>query len=221
MENAFVFIHFLAVEVQCREGWRLDPNGAGEGAARGKERFGAAKTTHPAARHCVCVCVCVCVCGGGGGSTRASIHVERFIIEEGHTVERMTADYGYDLTTYTYDEEGYVEEGAVYLQLKAAVTLTGSGHDFVFDIDRRDYALWTSEPMPVILVLFEASLRRACWVYLQRYFAVDASRRPGSTARTIRVRVPKRQAVSRAAVRKWRSYKQRVLQQVEGRIDHA
>jgi uncharacterized protein DUF4365 len=148
-------------------------------------------------------------------------HVERFIIDEGHTVERMVADYGYDLTMRTYGDDGYAEEGSVYLQLKAAETLTGAGDIFVFDIDLRDYALWTAEPSPVILVLFDASLRRAYWVYVQRYFAEDASRRPGKTARTVRVRVPKRQPVSRAAVRKWRSYKQRLLQQVEGRIDHA
>ena len=148
-------------------------------------------------------------------------HVERFIIDEGHTAERMGGDYGYDLTLRTYGDKGYAEEGSVYFQLKAAERLSGSGADFVFDIDRRDYALWTVEVMPVILVLFDASLRRAYWVYVQRYFAEDASRRPGMTAHTVRVRVPKRQVVSRAAVRKWRSYKQRLLQQVEGRIDHA
>ena len=148
-------------------------------------------------------------------------HVERFIIDEGHTAERMIDDYGYDLTMRTYGNEGYAEEGSVYLQLKAAETLTGSGHDFVFDVDRRDYGLWTAEVMPVILVLFDASRRRGYWVYVQRYFTEDASRRPGRTARTVRVRAPKRQRASRAAVRQWRAYKQRVLQQVEGRIDHA
>ncbi len=33
-------------------------------------------------------------------------YVERFIIDEGHTVQRLAPDYGYDLIPFTYDEEG-------------------------------------------------------------------------------------------------------------------
>jgi hypothetical protein len=74
--------------------------------------------------------------------------------------------------------------------------------------------------MPVILILFDASRKRANWLYIQRYFARDVSRGPREGARTIRVRVPKRQVVGRAAIRKMRAYKQRVLGQLEGTIDH-
>jgi hypothetical protein len=148
-------------------------------------------------------------------------HVERFIIDEGHTAERVVSDYGYDLVLFTYDEAGNAEEGSVYLQLKAAETLTESGDAFVFDMDRRDYARWTAEPMPVILVLFDASRRRAYWVYVQRYFAEEPSRRPKQSAKTVRVRIPKRQVVSRTAVRKMRAYKRAVLVQLEGAVDHA
>ena len=148
-------------------------------------------------------------------------HVERFIIDEGHTAERLTSDYGYDLVLYTYDEEGYAEEGAVYLQLKASENLRASGGNFVFDMDLRDYRRWTRELMPVILILFDATKRRAYWLYVQRYFDEDPSRQPRQGVRTVRVRVPKRQAVSRTAIRTMRAYKQRVLQQAEGAIDHA
>ncbi len=148
-------------------------------------------------------------------------YVERFILDEGHTAERTASDYGYDLTMYTYDEEGYAEEGSVYLQLKASEKITPLGDDFVFDVDLRDYALWTAEPMPVILILFDASRRRAYWVYVQRYFAQKASRQPRMSAKTVRVRVPKRQAVTHAAIRMLRSYRRRVLEQLEGAIDHA
>lgn len=75
--------------------------------------------------------------------------------------------------------------------------------------------------MPVILILFDASKRRAYWLYVQRYFGEDLSRKPRQGARTIRIRVPKRQAISRTAIGTMRAYKQRVLQQVEGVIDHA
>lgn len=148
-------------------------------------------------------------------------YVEQFIIDEGHTAERVASDYGYDLVLYTYDEQGYAEEGAIYLQLKASEKLRASGNNVVFDMDLRDYTRWTREPMPVILVLFDASKRRAYWVYIQRYFEETPSRKPGRVAKTVRVRVPKRQIVSRTAIKRMRAYKQRVLEQLEGAIDHA
>jgi len=148
-------------------------------------------------------------------------HVERFSIDEGYTVDRTASDYGYDLMMYSYDEEGYTEEGAVYIQLKASERLLASGDDFTFDIDVRDYALWIGEPMPVILILFDGSRRRAYWVYIQRYFVENSSRKPKPSAKTVRVRVPRRQVVTRAAIRKLRSYKQSVLGQLQGAIDHA
>jgi hypothetical protein len=147
--------------------------------------------------------------------------VERFIIDEGHTAERLASDYGYDLVLYTYDEEGYAEEGAVYLQLKASEKLRASGDNFGFDMDFRDYTRWTREPMPVILILYDASKRRAYWLYIQRYFDENPSRKPKQGAKTVRLRVPKRQVVNRAAIKMMRAYKQRVLEQLEGAIDHA
>jgi hypothetical protein len=66
--------------------------------------------------------------------------------------------------------------------------------------------------MPVILILFDASRRRAFWVYVQRYFAEDPSREPRQGAQTVRVRVPKRQVVSRRAIKIMRAYKQGALE---------
>ena len=78
-------------------------------------------------------------------------HVERFILEEGHTAQRLSSDYGYDLHMCTFDEQGYAEPGAVYFQLKAKEHLQESGTNYVFDLDIRDYHLWVREKMPVIL----------------------------------------------------------------------
>src|SRR6185437_4036046 len=38
-------------------------------------------------------------------------HVERFILEAGHTAQRLGSDYGYDLLVSTFDEQGYVDQG--------------------------------------------------------------------------------------------------------------
>src|SRR3954463_16247178 len=79
-------------------------------------------------------------------------HVERFILEEGHTAQRLGSDYGYDLMLFTFDEQGYPEPGLVYLQFKAAETLSVVGADYFFNLDVRDYNLWIAEKAPVILI---------------------------------------------------------------------
>src|SRR5215831_18139590 len=56
-------------------------------------------------------------------------HVEGFILQEGHTPYRLSPDYGYDLVLFTHDEQGYLEPGSVYIQLKAAETLQPVGSD--------------------------------------------------------------------------------------------
>src|SRR5271168_613089 len=77
-------------------------------------------------------------------------HVEQFILEEGHTAQRLSSDYGYDLILFTFDERGYPEPGLIYFQFKAMETLGESGNDYVYDLDIRDYNLWILEEMPVI-----------------------------------------------------------------------
>ena len=134
-------------------------------------------------------------------------HVERFIIDEGHTAQQFERDYGYDLLLSTYDEEGYLEPGSIYLQLKAAATLTKVGSAYVFDVDVRDCNLWRVERAPVILILFDASRRRAYWLHVQAFFRKDVNRKGKKGAKSIRVRVPVRQIVHGRAVAKWRELK--------------
>ena len=143
-------------------------------------------------------------------------HVERFIIDEGHTAQRLGSDYGYDLFLSTYDEHGYVEPSVVCLQIKAAESLQRTGSDYVFDLDVRDYSLWILEEMPVILILFDASRRRAYWLAVQSYFREDAARRPKEGAKTVRVRVPTRQVVNRRAIAKWRDLKWETINKPTG-----
>ena len=134
-------------------------------------------------------------------------HVERFIIEEGHTAQRMEKDYGYDLLLFTYDDQGYSEPDFLSLQLKATESLQAVGSDYVFDVDIRDYNLWIAERMPVILILFDASRKRAFWICVQSYFSEDAARQPKKGAKTVRVRVPKRQVLNRRAIAHFRDLK--------------
>jgi hypothetical protein len=45
--------------------------------------------------------------------------VERFLLEGGFTGMRHFHDYGYDVTVETFDRDGQVEEGCIFLQLEA------------------------------------------------------------------------------------------------------
>src|SRR5947209_676903 len=91
-------------------------------------------------------------------------YVERVILEDNHVTQRPGSDYGYDLMLFTFDGQGYTEPGLVYLQFKAAESLHVVGSAYVFDLDVRDYQLWVLEKMPVILILFDASRKRAYWL---------------------------------------------------------
>jgi hypothetical protein len=143
-------------------------------------------------------------------------HAERFIIDEGHTAQRLEKDYGYDLLLFTFDEQGYSEPDFLSLQLKAAESLRAVGADYVFDADLRDYNLWMLETMPVILILFDAGRRRAYWLHVQGYFREDAARRPKKGAKTVRVRVPGQRVLNPRAIAKIRDLKREARRRLVG-----
>jgi hypothetical protein len=47
-------------------------------------------------------------------------HVERQVLLCGFSVERTQRDYGYDLTLTSHTEEGEIEPGWIYVQVKAS-----------------------------------------------------------------------------------------------------
>jgi hypothetical protein len=143
-------------------------------------------------------------------------HVEGFILNEGHTAQRLGADYGYDLVLFTYDDQGCIEPDSVYFQLKASESLQLVGFDYVFELDIRDYNLWMLERTPVILILFDASRKKAYWLHIQGYFRGDVAHRPKAGAKAVRVRVANTQTVNRRAIAKIRSLKSKARERVSG-----
>ncbi len=119
-------------------------------------------------------------------------YVERFILMRGHTADRRIDDYGYDLFVETYDECGYVENGEIRVQLKATDRLADlkRGDTLRIDIDARHRELWTTELMPVFLIVYDAVEGKAYWIDVQRYFSSDPSRKPRGGAKTVRVHIP-------------------------------
>ena len=111
--------------------------------------------------------------------------MEGLVLDAGYTVQSVESDYGYDLLLFTYDENGYLEPGLVYLQVKAAESLRPVGPSYVFNLDIRDYNLWMLDDLPVVLILFDASRKRAYWLVVQQYFSEDKARAPKRGAKTV------------------------------------
>jgi Domain of unknown function (DUF4365) len=152
-------------------------------------------------------------------ASQSTTHVKSFIDAVGFTAEEVRNDYGYDLLMSTFDEDGEVEAGMVYLQLKATDRIKVVGNAVSFSMDIRDYNLWTKEPLPVFLIVYDAKKKRAYWLYVQSYFG-DGSRKPKPSADSITVRIPLTKIVDEDFIRYARERKIDVLRQLDGRIDH-
>jgi hypothetical protein len=129
-------------------------------------------------------------------------HVEKFIFDQGHSAERVANDYGYDLMVSTYDAEGFVEPGAILLQLKATdnIIKVKNGTHVSFTVSIRDYRLWMAEGYPVFLIVYDALVRKAYWLYFQAYFQSETAREPRANATKVNVRIPIADELSEATI---------------------
>lgn len=100
-------------------------------------------------------------------------HVERQALLRGFSVERIAHDYGIDLVLFTYTAAGEVESGCIFMQVKATERLRWPRPQgpAPFRVSREDLVGWLKEFLPVILVVYDASVDRAHWIHVQGYFA--------------------------------------------------
>ncbi len=145
-------------------------------------------------------------------------HLERFIFEEGHAAHRLVPDYGYDVAMQTFDADGRVEPGLVHWQLKASEAWVVTRESVAFDLDVRDYTLWIAERQPVILMLYDVAKRRGYWLDVQEYFRAPRTPRPRPDSKTVRVRIPVAQTVTRRAIRLIHARKQDALSRFTLRV---
>jgi len=140
----------------------------------------------------------------------------------GFAIESTETDYGYDATVYTYNKRGEVENGNIWLQLKATdrIEKYKNKSSLTFQIDRKDLNLWSGEPFPVYLILFDVASKTAYWVYLQRYLEEDGIDPTKLKTETLAIRIDPEQIVNKRSVRMWRKDKQDVLSQI-GAVAHA
>jgi hypothetical protein len=99
-------------------------------------------------------------------------HVERQALLCGSSVERIQHDYGVDLFVLTYDRHGQRENGEILFQVKATDRLRfrAGGQAVAYRVEASDLRSWLREPMPVILVLYDARKEVGYWLYLQAHF---------------------------------------------------
>jgi len=148
-------------------------------------------------------------------------HIEYFALKCGFSAERIEADYGYDLQIYCYDENGEFENGIIYLQLKATDTINNYQRKkgFSYSFESSHLNIWINEPMPVIIVLFDAISEKAYWVYLQAFIEKE-NVSSDSPRKYLTIHFDENDIVDAEAVRKWKKYKNRILSQLEGHISH-
>ena len=137
-------------------------------------------------------------------------HVERFIFRCGWTVERTAHDYGIDLVMDSYSAVGEPVSGRVYLQLKATDRLKLRKNDTIaLRLDSRDVLAWLNEPMPVILILYDAIADAAYWVHIRSYFA--GRRSDWRTQATVTVYLPKANVVDETAIRTFDVFRAKIV----------
>ncbi|MFN4254241.1 MAG: DUF4365 domain-containing protein [Saprospiraceae bacterium] len=99
-------------------------------------------------------------------------HTERFILKAGFTVQRYDRnDYGYDGIVHTFNSTGEIESFSILFQLKSTdgIRWVESRAGFGLDISVRDLELWLSGVLPVLVILYDASLEKAYFIDLQEY----------------------------------------------------
>ncbi len=149
-------------------------------------------------------------------------HIEYFVLLCGFSIERIEKDYGYDLEIYSYNDDGEIENGLVYLQLKSTDHMERYDRVgyFSYSVEKAHLETWLYEPMPVILVLFDVEKEMAYWVYIQAYFEEKGISLDNIKQETFTIHFDKKNIVNTKAIMKWKKYKDDVLAQQQGYIKH-
>lgn len=150
-------------------------------------------------------------------------YVERWALKAGYTVEFIHKDYGYDLHLSTFNAAGEFETGTIYIQLKATEHPKYSNDkcSFLFQADHRDLNIWFEEPLPVILIFYDATEEKAYWLYVQEYLEKLNNFTPETGVGSKRVFIPKLNLIDQNSFKQFREFKLNILKQIRGAITHA
>jgi hypothetical protein len=154
----------------------------------------------------------------------AARYVEFVCAQAGYTTISAPpgADYGVDITVQTFDENGFIENEVIRLQVKAVagVMFLADRRRLRFDVDRRDLHHWLQEIVPVILVVVDTTNLRAYWVYVQRYFQQVQNFDLNLVAQFKTIHLNKRDLLTPKALHRIARWKNQIVMQAAGRIRH-
>jgi hypothetical protein len=142
-------------------------------------------------------------------------HVEKRVLQCGWTVQRFSPDYGLDLLITTFNRRGEIENGDVRIQIKAtdAIKVVSGQSAIAVRLEWRDVVYWLNEPLPVILVIYDAKSDRAWWVDLQGSIRKESRQAP---AAQLTIRVPQANVLDTESVRRFRRLRDTALARTRG-----
>ena len=148
-------------------------------------------------------------------------HVERQVLLCGYSVEKIVHDYGLDLILFTYNSEGELEDGSIFLQVKGSdnLEILRSTQDVAFRVTRADLQTWLHRTMPVILILIDMQADVGYWLYVQQYFSQLSGFDLFAAGNTVTVRIPRTQVLDTNGVRQFAGFRDKVLGQI-GSVHH-
>jgi len=149
-------------------------------------------------------------------------HVERAILRAGHTVQRVLQDYGFDLYLTTYDANGEIENGLIFLQLKATdrLPLLQDGETIAFPAHRRDLNLWRRNLLPTIFVVYDAATDAAYWLWVQAYLRERyGTSGPSPQQENLTLRLSRTSVLDERTVEQFREWKNERLEQLQQLAD--
>jgi len=99
-------------------------------------------------------------------------YTERQVLKAGFILNRLFPDYGYDGSMVTFDINGELEPGNVFIQVKATdkIKLSKKHNAIEFSLSKKDLETWILEPSIVILVLYDAIKEKSFYIDIQKYF---------------------------------------------------
>ena len=144
-------------------------------------------------------------------------HVERQALLCGYTVQRNHHDYGIDLDVTTFNEDGEIEEGKILLQLKASDRLVvRSDGTVACRVERKHLTSWLAQPLPVLLIVYDAVQDQAFWLYVQSYFRKHGR---ATLFATVSLPIPTANVVDPSAMRRFARFRDHTFDQM-GEVEH-
>jgi Domain of unknown function (DUF4365) len=83
-------------------------------------------------------------------------------------------------------------------------------------IERADLRAWLHEPMPVMLVVYDAGADVAFWLYVQEHLQQLPRFNPNRGSADVTLRIPRTNILNAAALRHFARCRDRLLAQMKG-----